>query len=272
MLTVYLDESGIHPTAPALTVAGYIASAEKWHRLDRSWRHFIAEEGIGFLHMTDLENRAAQFTGITNADKIRIIKRAHYLIQEIGAVGFGSAIKRDDFKEIIMGDAVAFEKIGSSYSLCASTILHQVAAWARSRQHSGAIQYVFGNIETPIDGKKVKHEMLDLFSQYKKIPFFRGYFFIEQPPIFADMKTVRPIQAADIHAYELAKYTNMRVGMTPPDRKVRQSLINLWTHVAFDNKGFWSRENLEELSRRVKEDKVDLTDERSIREYLATKS
>jgi hypothetical protein len=268
LLRAYLDESGTHDNAPALAVAGFLASAESWHRLDRHWRQFLAEEKLEFLHMTDMENCREQFSGYRDADKERVVKRAHCIISESKATQFGSVVKRDDFREIVMGNPEAFKKIGSSYSLCGSTVVHQVAAWARRKDHKGPIQFIFGDLQSRIDGIKVKGEMIDLFSQYKKIKFFRSYFFVSQDPIWADMKKVRPVQAADIAAYELAKYTNFTLGMEPKANGVRASLKNLLTQVAFDNQGYWNRENLAALVRRVTEDEVDMTNESSMRQYL----
>jgi hypothetical protein len=267
LLTVYLDESGTHDSSPSLAVAGYIASAEKWARFDRCWKHFVDEEGISFLHMTDLENRKEQFKNYKDSDKLRVLKRAHFLIGDIGAIGFGSALNRADFREVVMGNAEAFKKIGSSYCLCASTVVHQIASWARSTNHQEPIHYVFGDITNRIDGNKVKHEMLDLFGQYKRNKFYQKMFFIAQPPSFMDMKTVRPLQAADLQAYELSKDTNRRIGMSE-GRGVRRSLLNLLRVVAVDNQGYWDRASLQELCRRVIEDEVDHSSEESMRKYL----
>lgn len=53
MLKAYLDESGTHEGASALSLAGFVAGARQWVQLDRSWRAELRREGLEEFHATE---------------------------------------------------------------------------------------------------------------------------------------------------------------------------------------------------------------------------
>jgi hypothetical protein len=248
MLAVYFDESGTGDTSPVLSVGGYVATVDKWRRFDREWRHFLDEEKIGFLHMTDLENFQKQFSGFGPNDKKRLLQRAHYLIQSTGAVGIAGSVCRKEFKDIVIPDKYAFGKIGSSYCLAAQTAMLKVGMWARSTGHTDPIRYVFANLQSTVDGIKVKGELINLLDDFKVKAKTRERLFLGDYS-FEEMKDIRPLQAADIHAYEVTKYLHRTIGVT--DRPHRKSMAHLMRAVAHDG-GYWDGENLSALVELVK--------------------
>ncbi len=61
--TAYFDASGSpdDPNCHALTVAGFIASAEQWLSFDKAWKKVLRRYGVGALHMKHFAHSQGEF-------------------------------------------------------------------------------------------------------------------------------------------------------------------------------------------------------------------
>ena len=54
MLDAYFDDSGTHQGSPAISVAGYMSTPDRWKRFESEWRETLDAYGVEFFHMTIL--------------------------------------------------------------------------------------------------------------------------------------------------------------------------------------------------------------------------
>jgi len=53
ILTVYLDDSGTHDRSPAVVVAGYASTQDRWESFENEWRRSHKLYNLTHFHMTD---------------------------------------------------------------------------------------------------------------------------------------------------------------------------------------------------------------------------
>jgi hypothetical protein len=46
MIEAYLDESGVHGTAPICVIAGYFGGARQWAELEAAWRRILNDASV----------------------------------------------------------------------------------------------------------------------------------------------------------------------------------------------------------------------------------
>jgi hypothetical protein len=63
ILTACLDESGTHADSPICVMAGYVATAAQWKRVEADWAALVAKARIRHIHAVDLFRRTKQFRG-----------------------------------------------------------------------------------------------------------------------------------------------------------------------------------------------------------------
>ena len=186
-LQAYFDDS--HAPGDSLVMAGYLASAEQWINFSDQWQEILdmrcpypihAYHAAERSNLGDLESERDMFL-------FRCIERN---------IEIELAICIDE-------QAVSYfrERYAGSYSTanlyhCAFSILMQSIAQCLGR---------LGIVE-PIDiifddrsDKKALIESWDNFLGHGVHPDFRRYF--RQPPSFRDDLEVKPLQAADMHAW-----------------------------------------------------------------------
>lgn len=240
MFTIYLDESGTHDKTDALAVAGYIATEEQWGWLAREWFDLLRSESISLLHMTDLECFQGEFKGWNKARQIRVLSRAHGIIQRRVRVGISSAVIKSHYDEVIKGELR--HRYGKHYyTICALDCMSRVIEWADKYSYAEPIQYVF---ETGAEGAgELAAKMQDFYDDERTRTRYRlrGW-------SFEDKREVVQLQAADFIAYETWKQMENRI-LEGEKRPMRKSLFNLLRASKgtphFSN--YLNRENLSEL-------------------------
>jgi hypothetical protein len=68
LYSVYLDESGIHEGAGAVTVAGFVSNVKKWEAFSKDWKYALDKWNIPMFHMTDFENNQGYFSSWTDEE------------------------------------------------------------------------------------------------------------------------------------------------------------------------------------------------------------
>jgi hypothetical protein len=100
MFAAYFDESGIHQSSEVVAVAGYLASVAQWNHFQRNWSDMLTQESIKCFHMTDLESLKGEFEGWNKARQIRVIQKAHTLINVRKEIGVAAAVAVEDHSEV----------------------------------------------------------------------------------------------------------------------------------------------------------------------------
>jgi len=216
-LHAYFDESGTHADSDAVTVAGYISTAEQWELYTRDWTAALAEWRLTTFHMTDFANGVGPFRFWTEEERRFRFARLIRIINDHVIASVGIAVPMRAFDQIFPKPAKRF--IGGAYGLAATCCFMDSARILASSYPSARIAYVFeagapgvGEVSKVFRwnyndrGQRPKYKLLSLE--------------------FAD-KTVLPLQAADILAYELYKYFPHQIGLAPGHGMRREDLVML---------------------------------------------
>jgi len=216
VLTAYIDESGTHTQSPIMGLGGFVSDTGRWESFERRWQNFLDWAGIPFFHMTDFENRKQIYEGWSDEKRLTAIKRICKIIRQSALFGFQSAIVKRDYEALSDSDR---RLIGDEYTLCANQCGQFVAEWQRKTGRDEPVAYVFeagapgANILHRVFTNTLNNEKLRKKFQLLSIRFERKHDF-------------KPLQAADIMAYEAPKQTARRIGLVErPMRRIEEELI-----------------------------------------------
>jgi hypothetical protein len=216
MLTAYFDDSGTSPSNHVAAVAGYVGSVAQWERFNIEWKQLLSEFGVKAMHRSALESSKGEFFGWTSAKKIEFIVRAQKIIKKRTYLPVGSAVIKADFDEVI--PKRMREHAGGHFGWCVTETLALANRWAQNRKHADPIDWVFEA------GTKGQPKVNEMFNRLYAIPEARKRLRINSWS-FRD-KSLLPLQAADVVAYETYKFVQNQVvdsGKFP----VRLSAIDL---------------------------------------------
>jgi hypothetical protein len=100
ILTVHLDESGTHAASPISVMAGYVATAEQWKRVEADWAALVAKAGVRHIHAVDLFKRTKQFRGWKPEDVNAFALSLEDVIARHIELGFSIVVRDDDYRNI----------------------------------------------------------------------------------------------------------------------------------------------------------------------------
>jgi hypothetical protein len=186
MLQAFFDESGTHDESGAFVLAGLISPVEQWERLTREWQSVLARHDLQYFHTVDCAQRKRAFRGWTrdrcNSLYIKLVR----IIKRRVAFRLWAVVPLQDFKAML-GD----EGVGRLYWLC--SVSCAMGLKHLSDQRGGRIPCTFERGGRG-GGHALRHFELnaDLYGLG-----------VTQS---AEKKLFPPLQAADVHAYELHKF------------------------------------------------------------------
>ena len=256
MLEAYFDESGTHgEESGAVTVAGFVATRERWTEFGGEWADFLAREGIKTFHRTHLESFYKEFArdkGWDEERRNRVVNESQAIIGKYVQVGFAHTVFKADYDEVVKGDVRL--KLGAKhYTFCGQACMRRIAAWAALSGHNEAINYFFEG------GAKGTGELSAMMARIAKKPEARAAFRLSSISFAKKYDEVIDevmfpgliqLQAADILAYEVYKHME-NFHFSPDKRPMRQSFLQLLNlrfplETRYHDKG-----QLEELVERV---------------------
>jgi hypothetical protein len=220
MLTAYFDDSGTSPSQNVAVVAGYMGSVAQWDRFVVAWRLMLDEFGVRVIHRTDLESFEGEFKGWTPEKRTALVKKAQKIIKDKKHtyIPVGSAVIKADFDEIVPKRLQ--NHVGGHYGWCVTESLVLANHWAQKAKHKDPISWVF---EAGTTGQS---KVCEMFKRLYAIPEARKRLRINNWS-FSD-KSILPLQAADVAAYEVYKFVLNQV-VDPGKYPVRLSAIDLFS-------------------------------------------
>lgn len=202
MIVAYFDDSGTDPKHPALLMGGCIATVQNWTDFQQEWRSILDEYHLESFHMTDFDNRRGQFLPEKFPDEDRIPLQAKLLAalkKRIQAIVVAATNKQDYLS--------VEESYGCKiYPYTAYQCVSGVAEWAKDVSYDGPIAYIFdqggGSKELGTKGTLDK-----LKTDIASDPLLKHKFHMRDSKSwgYGFMKTLPPLQGADIIAYEAWK-------------------------------------------------------------------
>jgi hypothetical protein len=235
LLTFYGDDSGTHQSSRTVTVAGYVGQVAAWKRFSREWNKVLKEFGVQQMHRADLEAFGGEYKrtkGWNEERRKKFLQRLYPIIDGHVKEPIGSAVIVEDFESIVPTDLK--NRLGGAYGWCANHCITAINVWCAQRKYNRPIQYVF---EAGTAGYGQVEKMIqELYSNQNDREKYRirGWSFQD--------KSVTPLQAADVLAYEGFKQIENQV-LDKGQRPERISFTHL-VSASHHHLQYWDRNRL----------------------------
>jgi hypothetical protein len=192
--TLYFDESYTHPPAPLVyTVAGYVSTDVQWKKFQREWRKILDADGIEYFHSVEFQANKPPYGAWTKDKRAKFLASLHAAIHKRTLMSFSTTADLAEF-----GRLTAEQKkiLVNPHIFAAKNCMKAVGLWAAQSILNHPMAYVFesGSQYQGLFAKQLA-ELLE-----EDIGWFRL-----GSVTFADKKLMRPLQAADMVAYESTK-------------------------------------------------------------------
>jgi hypothetical protein len=194
-------------------MGGLVASPKQWARLTRDWQKILQDVNLTDFHAADCANGGGAFLGWEKSDRDKLFIRFVDLTKRAVSYRVWTAVVMDDYHSIFNDAKEKFP-----YSLCALGCASRLRWLAMRRGADFAIPYVFDQ------GEKGKWA----FAVFNRILAKRnGDMFRMGALSKGDRLKIPPLQAADLHAYEVYRYFADQLAQS--DRAIRGSFNELLT-------------------------------------------
>ena len=218
MLTCYFDDSGTHGKASDIVlVAGIFGTEGRLDGLDRAWRQHLGHPLCGRkaplkrFHAFDCDQSINEFSGWTRTETDYFRHQLRTAIIESGIAAYGMACFRQDWDELIVDNLRSV--LGDPEGFCINQCFVCSIRWAQANTFDPHMTFVFDN--RPDGIQRYGGAVYDAFERWAQPPpALTGYAFLSS-------FKVRPLQAADLIAWELYRYANsiFKRGLNVPAHK-----------------------------------------------------
>ncbi len=243
----YFDESGTHSGSPIMCVAGYLFSPEQCRRFDQEWAEVLEEFSLRYFRMSECAHGTGEFKGRREICD-PVARRMIGIIKRRAERGIVTSISEKYFNEHV-SDALQLTT-GPAYSWCIRWALGLVRDWIDKYNFEGTISYFF---ESGHQHQSITNQILDRNfghdSQAKKSFRYGSHSFAGKVPSEASEAVLRPLQAADLLAWQ---YRNQKIREASGKRHHRLDLSSLTElpHVMID----WTPDAIDDQLRRFDEE------------------
>jgi hypothetical protein len=244
----YFDESGTHRGAEVLVVAGYVAPADQFKKLEFAWWHALVNAGLNptkeHFHMSHFEARNERYMEGKTPFYGWSDKKANALLSSL----VGIMEKRITFGVAIAVDVSDYERWRQhhgpgvdmdQYAFAATRCLHRTAGTMNELKLAGDIAYIFG------DGVEGADQVNRAVAGMLASPEWRKEYRVASPGFGGVLKYLA-LQAADIGVWETRRYC---LGARNRDNKgMRESLQRLIARIQHYTE-FYHRGALDDFAR-----------------------
>ncbi len=203
-ITAYFDESGTHGGSAAVAFAGFLGVADEWGAFTFEWQNALDEFGIEMFHMASFESRVGEFEGWTEEVRRNRLGRLLAIINRHVLGSVGTVIPLADYNAIFDGPARA--RTGGPYGLAAFGTFLEVGQLVRPLRGDPWVAYVLES------GAKGAGQLTKLFHDNEQDENSKRPLRLLSLS-FQNKRDSLPLQAADIHAYELYKHLPRHLGV-----------------------------------------------------------
>lgn len=214
VLEGYFDESGdLEYDSGIFCVAGYFITADAAKLMDEEWGAVLHAHQIPYFHMVDCAHGNKVFKDIPVEERIEILKKLIALIKKYTAEGFAFVAKADSYDPPL-------KDAPDPYSYCAAVCVDALQMFLKMNRIEANVAYFFE------EGHKNKNSAYNHVA--KKIKRETDSL------TFAAKKNVQLLQAADLLAWQCAKYAKdyafLRFIGEKPTRLPRKDFLSLMEH------------------------------------------
>jgi hypothetical protein len=205
LLHGYFDESGTHSGSQAVSVAGYLSTAEGWATFEREWGDALKWYSLPQFHMTDFVARRPPYAGWSQDERESRLTHLIDIINRNVLAGIGFSLPTQEYYSTFSKAAKRYA--GGLYGIAAISCFID-AAKAVEREHPDArVKFIF---EQGVEGRG---KVMKVFDQVCSNSDMRCGYRLHSLAYDSKARKV-PFQAADILAYELHRYLPVMRGET----------------------------------------------------------
>jgi hypothetical protein len=229
MITAYFDDSGTHAQSDIVLVAGIFGTESRIGDLDANWkRHLDApldgrKGPISRFHAYDCFQSLGDFTGWTRTETDYFRHQLRTVVIESEVAAYGVACQRRDYDELIVEPIRSV--LGTPEGFCINQCFVRSLAWVQANTYDPQMKFVFDN--RPSQVRCYAGTVYDAFAKW-----------IQPPPqlcgsTFLSSKEIRPLQAADMVAWELYQRAQAILAHGP-SAPVHRGIAHLTANMNFD--------------------------------------
>lgn len=205
LFQAYFDESGTHDGSPVMAVAAYVYESQKCAQLDLEWKVALNEFGLPYFHMTDCALGYGEFAFMDKAKRIAAQTAFMEIIKKYASCGVYALAHEETWSTVMS----AFDPFGSAYTWCCFVCLAGINNWINEQEGGGDVAYFFES------GHRFQGQASNLMASLFKNQTLRAEFRYSSHS-FVDKAEIRPIQSADVLAWQAAKdFKNAKEGSRP---------------------------------------------------------
>jgi hypothetical protein len=205
MLSAYLDESGTHDGSPVMCVAGLLYDREGAVGLDSAWKEALEQAKVCYFHAKEFAHFQGEFRGWEKEPRDQLHRKLVGIVREFARGGAAAFITSEkEFNEHRKAQSWQY----GQYTTCAYSCVRMLL--------NTAGQLDDGLVDFTIESGHKDMRKLDAFlGKLKEAGLSLTH-------DFRHKKDIRPLQTADLWAYEARKRVHDQ--LAPAGRKLRGSL------------------------------------------------
>jgi len=200
LLKTYMDESGIHDGAPVVAVAGYISRPKHWRAWTKEWNK--AKKPIKVFHATDCANFQGEFVGWDKDRRDAFVANLLPILPAHELAGIVIGIDMNTFTREVGKHPDLKRMFGEPYTACFQWAISIIMDIASQHGKGERMAFVHENNDYQADALRAFNYVEQQFNP-------RG---IKMTMSFGAKEDHAPLQAADVLAYEGAKFVRNPTG------------------------------------------------------------
>jgi hypothetical protein len=219
---VYFDDSGTDGNTPVAVAACYVATKEQWVEFVRNWNEVQVKEGFDCFHMAHFVAKPdaghAPFCDWDKTKKSRVYSKLASIINTRVRKAFAIAVPKSAFDKHVFPE-FKDQYAADHYTWAVKATLGLLEKWRKDYNVLAPMQYVFdrGSLGEP-QIRKVWDESL----LYRDVEVERRYGIVPAGVMFQDKSIFKPLQAADILAWQMQNHMRrtVMIGKDPNDHRL----------------------------------------------------
>jgi hypothetical protein len=261
VLRAYVDDSGRGQGA-AFVLSGYLAKPTVWESFANEWSvELNAEPAIQYFKMKEAASRTGQFNGHERQSIDLRLSNLVAILESHDIKGVTVGVDRDAFSEIVLPHVARLsipaggrKMMSNPYFLCFYQLIVLVMYAQQNLGELAPVDFVFD--EQGKEGRRVREYWHAL---RRLVPEDAVKAMMVEEPVFHDDKTMPPLQAADLSAWQYRRFLQAmadrptefvqpnaimaRLGNIPHleymmSRKILQEFMNNYHLLDFDEAGW----------------------------------
>jgi hypothetical protein len=221
-LECYFDESGSHGGSPVLCLAGYIFEKEHCKALDLGWKQVLDQFRLPYFRMSACAHKQRPFDHLSRDETIEVEKAMIALVNEHALIGLAVAVNENDYAHFFGPNNPA----GGPYSFCCWQILAGIQSWISKNNFEGEISFFYEA------GHASQSEANRIMGRIFSHPHLRARYHYASHT-FADKRKLRPLQAADLLAWQWNTQMKRWLDKNPVQRADFKALLAKPQHELF---------------------------------------